>query len=56
MADSRLKDFYRRIAFGEFEQALKLATGEKILDEEPERIVIQALKLKEILRKNYLPE
>jgi len=54
MNDKQLKSFYKLIALEEFEQALGLIEAEIEITDEPERIIIKALKLKQQLKKIFL--
>ncbi len=51
MNDKQLQSFYRLIALEEFEQALGLIKAEIEITDKPERIIIQAVKLKQQLKK-----
>jgi len=52
MNDNELKSFYKLIALEEFEQALSLIENETEEIDESEKIIVQALKLKQQLKKN----
>ena len=50
MADNKLKDFYKCIAFGEFDRALELGKKLEPFGDEKEKIVLQSLRIKKILQ------
>jgi len=56
MTDINLENFYNLIAFGEFNEALEYIQSAEIADNGPERVVVQALKLKKHLQKYLCPE
>ncbi len=51
MIDELLRSFYQHIASEEYDKALALINDAEGATEEPEKIVIQALKIKQHLQK-----
>ena len=56
MAELNLESFYNFIAFGEFDEALEYIQSAELVDDGPEKVIIQALKLKKQLQKYLCPE
>jgi len=56
MTETDLEKFYNFIAFGEFDKALEYIRTAEVIDTGPERVIIQALKLKKQLQKYLCPE
>ena len=56
MTEINLENFYNLIAFGEFDEALEYIQCAEVVDNGPERVVVQALKLKKQLQKYLCPE
>ena len=52
MTEINLGKFYNFIAFGEFDEAIEYIQTAEVVDNGPERAIIQALKLKKQLQKH----
>lgn len=50
MTNDTLKEFYNYLAFGEFDKALEMAEKSMPDSDEQERIIIQALRVKRLLK------
>ena len=51
MAEIDLEKFYNYIAFGQFDEALEYIQTVEVIDDGPEKVIIQAIKLKKQLQK-----
>jgi len=56
MTEANLEKFYNFIAFGEFDEALEYIQTAEVVDNGPERVIIQVLKIKKQLQKYLGPE
>jgi hypothetical protein len=51
MAEINLEKFYNFIAFGQFDEALEYIQTAEVVDSGPEKVIVQAIKLKKQLQK-----